>query len=114
MILITGGAYQGKGAFAEELRRKQVNQEECAVIEHIHILIAQAIREGKDPWRQVEQIVKAQPNAIFTVNELGCGIVPMEAFDREWRETTGRICCRLAEQAEAVYRVTCGIPVKIK
>ncbi|KIR01579.1 hypothetical protein P261_00393 [Lachnospiraceae bacterium TWA4] len=47
-------------------------------------------------------------------NELGYGIVPMDAFDRKYRETTGRICCMIAEQADEVYRVVCGLPQKIK
>ena len=46
--------------------------------------------------------------------ELGCGVVPMDAFERAWRERTGRIGCELAKQAEAVYRVTCGIGTRIK
>ena len=51
---------------------------------------------------------------ILTVQELGCGIVPVDAFDREWREVTGRICCELAKRAQAVYRMTCGIPARLK
>ena len=38
----------------------------------------------------------------------------MDAFERAWRERTGRIGCELAKQAEAVYRVTCGIGTRIK
>ena len=38
----------------------------------------------------------------------------MDAFERAWRERTGRIGCDLAKQAEAVYRVTCGIGTRIK
>lgn len=114
MILITGGAYQGKGAFAKELKKKQDKTADTVIIENIHTIIARAIREGRDPYLEIGHMVETNPGAIFTVNELGCGIVPMEAFDREWRETTGRICCSLAKQAEAVYRVTCGIATRIK
>lgn len=114
MILITGGAYQGKGAFAKELKTKRGTQADVVVIEHIHMLVAQILREGRDPYPEIEQMLETHPNAIITVNELGCGIVPMEAFERKWRETTGRLCCFLAERAEEVYRVTCGIAVRIK
>ena len=51
---------------------------------------------------------------IIVCDELGCGVVPMDAFERAWRERTGRIGCELAKQAEAVYRVTCGIGTRIK
>ena len=47
-------------------------------------------------------------------NELGYGIVPIDPFDRSWRELTGRICTELAEHADEVTRVVCGIPVVLK
>ena len=47
-------------------------------------------------------------------NELGYGVVPVDAFDRLWREKTGRICTELAGKAEEVHRVVCGIGMVIK
>ncbi|MCD8231531.1 MAG: bifunctional adenosylcobinamide kinase/adenosylcobinamide-phosphate guanylyltransferase [Clostridiales bacterium] len=116
MILITGGAYQGKKDFAEKLRKQkyQAGETDAEVLADIHEIIAEELREGRDPWIVIEDRVQKQPGVIVTVNELGCGIVPMDPFDREWREVTGRISCKLAEQAEEVYRVTCGIAVRIK
>ena len=38
----------------------------------------------------------------------------MEAFDRRYRETVGRICCNIAKQAEEVIRIVCGIPIVLK
>ena len=45
---------------------------------------------------------------------MGNGVVPMEAFDRRYRETVGRICCNIAKQAEEVIRIVCGIPIVLK
>ena len=59
-------------------------------------------------------IVQKKPSVILLCNELGSGVVPVEAFDREWREATGRLCCRLAAEAEEVHRVACGIGMVIK
>ena len=116
MILITGGAYQGKGAFAGKLAEDAACREtgKRKILEHIHLLIASEMKEGREPYPVLERWMEEYPGIIFTVDELGCGIVPATAFDREWREITGRICCRLAQRAEAVYRVTCGIAVRIK
>ena len=47
-------------------------------------------------------------------DEIGNGIVPMDAFEREYREQTGRILIELAKEAEEVIRVICGIGQKIK
>ncbi len=116
MILITGGAWQGKKAFADELARQEIEagKSKTQVVADLHEIIAKTMREGKDPYAFAAELTEKNPDLIITVNELGCGIVPMDAFDREWREATGRISCLLAEKAERVYRVTCGIATEIK
>ena len=125
MILITGGAYQGKSAFAKKLAAQnrsdeehslpdEENQQKVRIVEDIHKIIAEALREGRDPYAEIETRVHSVPDAIVTVQELGCGIVPIDPFDREWREVTGRISCRLANEASAVYRMVCGIPQRLK
>ncbi|MCD8134015.1 MAG: bifunctional adenosylcobinamide kinase/adenosylcobinamide-phosphate guanylyltransferase [Clostridiales bacterium] len=116
MILITGGAYQGKSFFAGKLQEEALRKGMCKppVTENIHLLVAAELKAGRDPYLIFDQMTDEHPDMIFTVDELGCGIVPADAFDREWRETTGRICCRLAQRAEAVYRMTCGIAERMK
>ncbi|MCD7866226.1 MAG: bifunctional adenosylcobinamide kinase/adenosylcobinamide-phosphate guanylyltransferase [Clostridiales bacterium] len=116
MILITGGAYQGKSVFAEKLQAEalQNGMQKPPVTENIHLLVEKELKAGRDPYVIFDRILREQPDMIFTVDELGCGIVPADAFDREWRETTGRICCRIAQRADAVYRVICGIAEKLK
>ncbi|RHS66485.1 hypothetical protein DW954_07495 [Clostridium sp. AM45-5] len=50
----------------------------------------------------------------MTCDEIGCGIVPVDADDRLWREMTGDACQYLAARAGTVFRVVCGIPVLLK
>ena len=47
-------------------------------------------------------------------DEVGCGVTPLDRGEREWRELVGRICCELAEGAQAVYRVRCGLGERLK
>ncbi len=110
MILITGGAYQGKGDVAMQLQKESG----APIIAHLEKQIAAELRENKDPYSYVEALMKECPEAIVTMDELGCGIVPTDAFDRNWREITGRISCVLAKEAAAVYRVSCGLAMQIK
>lgn len=84
------------------------------IIADFHLYIRTLLQQGKDAAAETEKLLRQNPKLIFTMAELGCGIVPMEAFERDWRETAGRIGCLLAAQAEAVYRVTCGREQKIK
>ena len=46
--------------------------------------------------------------------QIGCGIVPADAQERAIREKIGRMQIRLAETADEVVRVICGIGQKIK
>lgn len=131
MILITGGAYQGKTDFAKEILKEKYDMipegkivdgaladekqmKEAVLITNVHLWIAGLLKEGRNPHSEAEQLILENPDVVLSVNELGCGIVPVDAFDRNWREMTGRVCCQLAKEAEAVYRVTCGIGMKIK
>lgn len=70
---------------------------------------------GLPHWKKmVETIYTANPDRILVTDEIGYGIVPIDPFEREYREETGRIGCLLAEKSEEVWRVCCGIGTKLK
>jgi len=46
--------------------------------------------------------------------EVGGGVVPLDPAERAARERAGRLACLLAQRAETVVRVFCGIPKTIK
>lgn len=51
---------------------------------------------------------------IIVTNEVGFGIVPDNRLARIFRDIAGRINQYLASQADDVYLVVCGLPLKIK
>lgn len=133
MILVTGGAYQGKQKIARALWEQQrmewdaiepvivagdiADQEQlmrAEIIVQYHLWMRRVIEEGTDPYPFVEQLLTENPRAVLTLDLVGCGVVPIDAFDRKYRETVGRIGCLLAERAKEVYLVTCGIARRIK
>ena len=67
--------------------------------------------ERCDPLPAVEDLLGRE---VVVCREVGCGVIPMDAQERNWREAVGRLCCALAAQAEAVYRVTCGLGMRLK
>lgn len=114
----------GTDASPEEMKQADI-------VTHLHLWIKRMIREqcrkedGKDilpddgkmqelVLQSLKEIWNSNPELILTVQELGCGVVPIDALDRKWREITGRVCCQIAAEAEDVYRMTCGISMKIK
>ncbi|MCI8300992.1 MAG: hypothetical protein HFI69_11755 [Lachnospiraceae bacterium] len=138
MILVTGGAFQGKGKFARDLVcQKQKHKtpqtilvSEAAALQRknaelqngvhpdiilgIHQWIRILLESGKDPVVMVQELLDLNPHAVFTMDQVGCGVVPLEAFDRKYRETVGRIGCNIARQAEEVYLLNCGLARRIK
>ena len=112
--MIIGGAYQGKLAYAKETFPdvRWTDGEQCekeAIFQyrgifHFHKYIERLLSEGEDISELAKQLT----------DEIGYGIVPMDPFLREVRETTGRICTELAKDAKSVIRVVCGIPTVIK
>ena len=129
MILIIGGACQGKKRFAQELSGMDEpafssnmadGADDCPEVAWkkrfligFHQWIRRTLEEGKDPEEFVRQVIKAGTE-IVTMDEIGCGIVPIERAERDYREAAGRAGQMLAGHARQVYRVVCGIPVKIK
>ena len=62
----------------------------------------------------VSKLLAACPDRVLVTNEIGYGIVPLDPFEREYREETGRICCLLAAEAKEVWRASCGLGQRIK
>lgn len=126
MKLIVGGVFQGKKAFARNLTGSDLqeaadgmtcNYEDIfrvPLIYHFHEYVKRRMQEGL-PYRQLAgELAEKNPDIVIVTNELGYGVVPIEAFDRKYREDTGRLCCELAAASEQVWRVCCGIGTCIK
>ena len=53
-------------------------------------------------------------DSILICEDIFCGVVPLGADMREWRQATGRLCKYLSHQAESVVRIFCGLEQKLK
>lgn len=136
MILVTGGAFQGKLEIAKTLWKQKDGRKaaqsarepsvedgsragfeqlcQADIICQFQLWIRCLLQEKKEPYTMIQQILLKNPHVVITLEQVGCGLVPMEAWERQYREAVGRAGCFLARQAEAVYVVNCGIPKKIK
>ena len=93
MIFITGPLYSGKREYARLLLG--CTREELA---------------QRAVW-DVQQLAR---NEVVIATEVGGGVVPVDKNERAAREAAGRLGCLLAQRADAVVRVFCGIPVYLK
>ena len=126
MKLIIGGAFQGKSAAARErfpgidwCDGRTCGMEEiftCGGILHLETYIRRRLKESPDMEAEafVNLLEERNPQAVLVSAEVGCGLVPVNAFDRKYRELTGRVCTCIAERADTVIRVVCGIPTVLK
>ncbi|WP_095172786.1 MULTISPECIES: bifunctional adenosylcobinamide kinase/adenosylcobinamide-phosphate guanylyltransferase [Blautia] len=126
MQLIIGGAFQGKKEYAmavQGLEEKDMKDGAKASYEdifsarclyHFHEWIRARLLENRNLSKLEEELSGKNPEIVLISNELGYGVVPVDAFDRKYREAVGRICTRTAARAKRVVRVTCGIGTVIK
>lgn len=126
MLLITGGAFQGKLDYALEITGLDVGSVvdgeyceydeiyEARIIYRFHEFIRRLLINDEDISICVEKLIKHNPEAVIIVNEVGSGIIPIDPLDRKYRETVGRTSCLIAKSADEVHRVICGMGVKIK
>lgn len=127
MKLVIGGYAQGKlnyvlqtydveaGRILDgEIPESLEDQRGIIVINHLHHWIKAGIAQGGCPEENILSFVEKYPDCVVISDEIGNGIVPVEAFEREYRERTGRILIELAKKAETVERVICGIGQRIK
>lgn len=124
MKFVTGGAYEGKTEFAMDKYRicpeditdaASADEEEmfkAVCIKNYQDFIKRILAENPEEFTQ--KLISENPDAVIIMNETGSGIIPLEKSDRIWREQTGRCGCMIAKAADEVFRVCCGIGVKIK
>ena len=124
MKFITGGSYQGKLEYAKKLYPGAEWTDgagcslqeilSCGAVDHFHLFVRRWLQEGKTPQELIRAILDKNRDLIIVCDEIGCGLVPTDAFEREYRESVGRICTQLVEYADEVYRVTCGIGGRLR
>ena len=112
MKLVIGGYSQGKLAYVKQNMCPETG--DPVILNDLHLLVRDCLSEGRCPEEEITDFLKEHPDCIVICDEIGNGIVPPDAFEREYRERTGRILMELAKQAEEVVRVICGIGQKIK
>lgn len=132
MKLVIGGRAQGKlnyvlqhmtdenyqiydGVFPDEGELFNLTKKnEWLIVNRFHKWVNKELKENRNPEEELEAFLKKGVRFVIISDEIGNGIVPVDAFERDYRERTGRMLITLASQADEVVRVLCGIGQKIK
>ena len=107
MIFVTGPLYAGKRDYI----RSRLKWDEAELCRSAVWDVQELAADCEDVAVLAEKLA-AHPVVIAT--EIGGGVVPVDPAQRRKRENAGRLACLLAQRAETVIRVCCGLPQVLK
>lgn len=124
MILIIGGAYQGKLDYAKSAlgvtpeqvfacTGREIDFSKRCIYRLEEYSLA-CVRAGVEPAEEMKTFREQWKDSILICQDISSGVVPMEAELRQWRNANGRLCQYLAAQADQVIRIFCGLEQRLK
>lgn len=99
MLFITGPLYSGKRTFAKQFGGRQIAD-------------VQALAAAAPDLPALADTLAGYDVVIAT--EVGGGVVPIDPAERAAREAAGRLACLLAQRADCVVQMFCGLPTVLK
>lgn len=126
MTVVFGGAYQGKTAYVKKTYGLADDDFfRCAAddtrlvtdkkaVNGLHLWVLAMLRAGLDPVAALQDKLPALRGAVVLCDDISCGVVPLEAEERAWREATGRCLLLLTGEAQRVVRLFCGLESVLK
>lgn len=120
MKLYIGGCCQGKTGYVQAqtgltpVRCTPEQALSAPAINCLHLTLRQVVEGGGTGEAFARALLEHNPDAVVVCDEIGLGVVPLDPFERRWREETGRALCLLAAAAGRVERITCGLGQRLK
>lgn len=125
MILVIGGRWQGKRAFAQarfDLSDADIFtcSEDTEIdfdvrcVAYLDRWALGCVRRGEDPAAILAANLDRLSGAVVLLTDVSGGVVPVDAQLRAWREACGRMGQTLAARADEVWRLFCGLPQRLK
>lgn len=119
MLFIIGGSYQGKLDYAKERfslkdddiftceKDKEIDlSKKC--IYHYENYVYYAMKNGLKLPKSFDS------EQIVIMDDINCGVVPVDPEIRLWREAVGRAGSEISRFADEVVRLYCGLPKTLK
>ncbi len=113
MMLVMGGRASGKHTYVASLGYDATKMSDGKVDGHPVILHAEKLVSHCN--RDLEEAVCLLSTLeVVCIAEVGSGPTPAGSEERDERDRIGRLAMLLAQRAECVVRMVCGIPVVLK
>jgi adenosyl cobinamide kinase/adenosyl cobinamide phosphate guanylyltransferase len=125
MHLIIGGKYMGKLRYAKKLygwdasicdlaAASPEDMFEARIAVNLQDGVRHMLKRGESARDFFELHFFRLEEKILIGDEIGSGIVPMDSFERLWRDETGFVYQMLAGRAALVDRIWAGLPCRLK
>lgn len=107
MIFVTGPLFSGK----REYIKNALHWNDDELSENAVWDVQDLAAEKDDLEALADRLTEKR---VVVATEVGGGVVPVDQKERMKREAAGRLSCLLAERADTVIRVFCGLPRALK
>ena len=91
-------------------RFKHIKVEELCVF-NVHLGVRIMLERGLDAFTLFEILKNFK---VVICDEIGAGVVPMDRFERRWRDEAGLLYQALSREAAVVDRVWAGLAMRLK
>ena len=108
--LFIGGCGQDKYKYVAGKYPDYTNR----IVDDFQEWIKDKVKSHADVIAETKRFINEHKDALIICDEVGNGIVPIDDFEREYRETVGRVLEYVASQAISVERIICGIGQVLK
>ena len=105
----------------KKLLGKINNSFDCIIIDCLTLLVSNLILAANSQEQIIEEVEevlfilnKKKARIILVSNEVGLGLVPVNKLGRKFRDIAGKVNQMVAKNADKVFFIVAGIPLKIK
>lgn len=100
--------------FLEAARPGQVVLVDCLTVWLANVMAEREDQEEAEMERLASAVAAAEAGLVLVANEVGLGIVPVNALARRFRDLAGRLNQMVAARATEVVLVTAGLAHRLK
>ena len=84
------------------------------IINNFHLFIKKYTDTADDIYKFMDILYTTNENVIIICSQVGGGVIPIDADEREWRELVGRVMCSAMKRAVHAERIICGMGQVLK
>lgn len=115
----------GKRAYAEKLYKNfncvydlengdPEDIKTSGLILNLHCGVKNLLQKNINALEFFASRIEILKSSVIIGDEISGGVVPVDKFERLWRDETGRVYKFLASEADIVDRIFAGLPLRLK